>query len=79
MRPSPVLSLILLRGGLTPRSVSLLGECYCSFPPTSRSSPPSWNYFYTNAISVPVEITAAGILLTFWDADVRFFLFAFLF
>ncbi|OJT02950.1 Dicarboxylic amino acid permease [Trametes pubescens] len=28
-----------------------------------------WNYFYTNAISVPVEITAAGILLTFWDAD----------
>ncbi|KAI0664522.1 general amino acid permease 1 [Cubamyces menziesii] len=26
-----------------------------------------WNYFYTNAISVPVEITAAGILLTFWD------------
>ncbi|KAF9466187.1 general amino acid permease 1 [Collybia nuda] len=28
-----------------------------------------WNYFYTNAISVPVEITAAVILLTFWDAD----------
>ncbi|TBU27598.1 general amino acid permease 1 [Dichomitus squalens] len=26
-----------------------------------------WNYFYTNAISVPVEITAAGLLLTFWD------------
>lgn len=29
----------------------------------------SWNYFYTNAISVPVEVTAATILLTFWDAD----------
>ncbi|KAI0358183.1 general amino acid permease 1 [Trametes cingulata] len=28
-----------------------------------------WNYFYTNAISVPVEITAAGILLTFWDPN----------
>ncbi|KAL0953937.1 hypothetical protein HGRIS_005101 [Hohenbuehelia grisea] len=28
-----------------------------------------WNYFYSNAISVPVEITAATILLTFWDAD----------
>jgi len=27
-----------------------------------------WNYFYTNAISVPVEITAAQILITFWDA-----------
>ncbi|EJF64342.1 general amino acid permease 1 [Dichomitus squalens] len=26
-----------------------------------------WNYFYTNAISVPVEISAAGLLLTFWD------------
>ncbi len=33
--------------------------------------PFSWNYFYTNAISVPVEITAAGLLLTFWDANVR--------
>ncbi|KAL4266681.1 Amino Acid-Polyamine-Organocation Superfamily YAT [Pleurotus pulmonarius] len=26
-----------------------------------------WNYFYTNAITVPVEVTAATILLTFWD------------
>ncbi|KAF4611143.1 hypothetical protein D9613_007110 [Agrocybe pediades] len=26
-----------------------------------------WNYFYTNAISTPVEITAAVILLSFWD------------
>ncbi len=30
-----------------------------------------WNYFYTNAISVPVEITAAGLILTFWSANVR--------
>ncbi|KAM5536471.1 hypothetical protein V8D89_009907 [Ganoderma adspersum] len=28
-----------------------------------------WNYFYTNAISVPVEITAAGLILTFWDTN----------
>ncbi|TCD69095.1 hypothetical protein EIP91_008737 [Steccherinum ochraceum] len=28
-----------------------------------------WNYFYTNAISVPVEITAATILITFWDTN----------
>ncbi|EJD07463.1 general amino acid permease 1 [Fomitiporia mediterranea MF3/22] len=28
-----------------------------------------WNYFYSNAITVPVEVTAAQILLTFWDQD----------
>jgi amino acid transporter len=28
-----------------------------------------WNYFYTSAISIPVEITAATILLTFWDPN----------
>ncbi|KZT25359.1 general APC amino acid permease [Neolentinus lepideus HHB14362 ss-1] len=26
-----------------------------------------WNYFYTNLMSVPVEISAAAILITFWD------------
>ncbi|OCH96296.1 general amino acid permease 1 [Obba rivulosa] len=30
-----------------------------------------WNYFYTNAISTPVEITAATILLTFWDPNTK--------
>ncbi|KAK7686313.1 hypothetical protein QCA50_010537 [Cerrena zonata] len=30
-----------------------------------------WNYFYTNAISVPVEITAATILITFWDDNLH--------
>ncbi|OCH96295.1 general amino acid permease 1 [Obba rivulosa] len=30
-----------------------------------------WNYFYTNAVSTPVEITAAGILLTFWDPNMN--------
>jgi amino acid transporter len=30
-----------------------------------------WNYFYSNAISIPVEITAASILLTFWDPDTK--------
>lgn len=28
-----------------------------------------WNYFYTQAISVPVEISAAQIILTFWDSN----------
>jgi yeast amino acid transporter len=28
-----------------------------------------WNYWYAGAISVPVEITAATILLTYWDAN----------
>jgi amino acid transporter len=28
-----------------------------------------WNYFYTNAISTPVEITAAVILISFWDPN----------
>lgn len=28
-----------------------------------------WNYFYAQAITVPVEITAAQILITFWDSD----------
>ncbi|KII86065.1 hypothetical protein PLICRDRAFT_178353 [Plicaturopsis crispa FD-325 SS-3] len=30
-----------------------------------------WNYFYNNAITVPVEVTAAGILLTFWDQNLN--------
>ncbi|KAJ6474095.1 general APC amino acid permease [Mycena vulgaris] len=28
-----------------------------------------WNYFYANATSVPVEISAAVILMTFWDKN----------
>ncbi|PAV20026.1 general amino acid permease 1 [Pyrrhoderma noxium] len=28
-----------------------------------------WNYFYSNAITVPVEVTAAQILITFWDTS----------
>ncbi|KAF8806851.1 general amino acid permease 1 [Phlegmacium glaucopus] len=28
-----------------------------------------WNYFYSSAISTPVEITAAVILLSFWDSN----------
>ncbi|KDQ19092.1 hypothetical protein BOTBODRAFT_103181 [Botryobasidium botryosum FD-172 SS1] len=26
-----------------------------------------WNYFYTQAMTIPVEVTAAQIILTFWD------------
>ncbi|KAI0781866.1 general amino acid permease 1 [Abortiporus biennis] len=33
-----------------------------------------WNYFYTNAISVPSEVTAATVLITFWDVSSRFHL-----
>ena len=32
-----------------------------------------WNYFYTQAISVPVEISAAQIILTFWDPNTNHF------
>ncbi|KAI9507038.1 general amino acid permease 1 [Russula earlei] len=28
-----------------------------------------WNYFYAQVITVPVEITAATILITFWDSN----------
>ncbi|KIM29391.1 hypothetical protein M408DRAFT_112567 [Serendipita vermifera MAFF 305830] len=28
-----------------------------------------WNYFYTNLLTVPNEITAAQIVLTYWDRD----------
>ncbi|EJD00419.1 general amino acid permease 1 [Fomitiporia mediterranea MF3/22] len=28
-----------------------------------------WNYFYSQAIAVPVEITAAQIIITFWDPN----------
>ncbi|KXN90682.1 putative proline-specific permease put4 [Leucoagaricus sp. SymC.cos] len=31
-----------------------------------------WNYFYGNAITIPTEISAATVLLTFWDLNVRF-------
>ncbi|KAJ7708880.1 general APC amino acid permease [Mycena rosella] len=31
-----------------------------------------WNYFCANATSVPVEISAAVILMTFWDKDASF-------
>lgn len=30
-----------------------------------------WNYFYSNAITLPAEITAATILLTFWDSNTQ--------
>jgi len=30
-----------------------------------------WNYFYANAMTLPAEITAATLLLTFWDSNVN--------
>lgn len=32
-----------------------------------------WNYFYTQAMSIPVEVSAAQIILTFWDPDTSHF------
>ena len=28
-----------------------------------------WNYFYTSLLTVPVEVTAGTLILSFWDAD----------
>ncbi|KIJ21076.1 hypothetical protein PAXINDRAFT_96022 [Paxillus involutus ATCC 200175] len=28
-----------------------------------------WNYFYTNAITVPVEISGAQLLISYWDSN----------
>ncbi|KAI6116789.1 general APC amino acid permease [Pisolithus croceorrhizus] len=28
-----------------------------------------WNYYYTNLMTVPVEITGAQLLITYWDSD----------
>lgn len=30
-----------------------------------------WNYFYTNAITYPVELVAATILISFWDSNLK--------
>ncbi|KAF8722675.1 hypothetical protein AX14_009689 [Amanita brunnescens Koide BX004] len=30
-----------------------------------------WNYFYTNAVSTPTEISAAVVLLSFWDTNLK--------
>ncbi|KIJ21090.1 hypothetical protein PAXINDRAFT_6870 [Paxillus involutus ATCC 200175] len=30
-----------------------------------------WNYFYTGVVSVPVEISGAQLLITYWDSDVN--------
>ncbi|KAJ3568280.1 hypothetical protein NP233_g5815 [Leucocoprinus birnbaumii] len=30
-----------------------------------------WNYFYGNAITIPTEISAATVLLTFWDLNTK--------
>ena len=28
-----------------------------------------WNYFYTSLLTVPVEVTAGTLILSFWDDD----------
>ncbi|KIJ21136.1 hypothetical protein PAXINDRAFT_6905 [Paxillus involutus ATCC 200175] len=30
-----------------------------------------WNYFYSNVVSVPVEISGAQLLITYWDSNVN--------
>ncbi|EMD39101.1 hypothetical protein CERSUDRAFT_112793 [Gelatoporia subvermispora B] len=83
-KAGPLGSLIayMLVGTVAYASLCAVGEM-TSFAPISGTFPhfagrwvdpafgfaTGWNYFYTNAISTPVEITAACILLTFWDPD----------
>ncbi|KAG8946074.1 hypothetical protein FRC04_012052 [Tulasnella sp. 424] len=69
-------------GSVAYSSLCAVGEMTC-FAPISGTFPHfaarwvdpafgfavGWNYFYTQAITVPVEVTAAQILLTFWDDD----------
>ncbi|KIO17672.1 hypothetical protein M407DRAFT_12255 [Tulasnella calospora MUT 4182] len=69
-------------GSVAYSSLCSVGEMTC-FAPISGTFPHfaarwvdpafgfavGWNYFYTQAITVPVEVTAAQILLTFWDDD----------
>ncbi|CAE6459590.1 unnamed protein product [Rhizoctonia solani] len=67
-------------GSIAYSSLCAVGEMTC-FAPISGSFPHfaarwvdpafgfavGWNYFYTQCITVPVEVTAAQIILTFWD------------
>lgn len=77
MHQSLVLSLTLLHVGSTLLSDLRLGESLRLFEIENLSWSSTgivrdrWNYWYSNAVSIPVEITAATILITFWDANVR--------
>ncbi len=77
MHQSLVLSRTLLPVGLTLHLDSRLGESLRFFEIENTrgssygTSRDRWNYWYSNAVSIPVEITAATILITFWDANVR--------
>ncbi|QRV73908.1 amino acid permease [Ceratobasidium sp. AG-Ba] len=69
-------------GSVAYSSLCAVGEMTC-FAPISGSFPHfaarwvdpalgfavGWNYFYTQCITVPVEVTAAQIILTFWDSS----------
>ncbi|KAG8959749.1 hypothetical protein FRC03_007525 [Tulasnella sp. 419] len=69
-------------GSVAYSSLCSVGEMTC-FAPISGTFPHfaarwvdpafgfavGFNYFYTQAITVPVEVTAAQILLTFWDKN----------
>ncbi|KAG8861497.1 hypothetical protein FRB96_002946 [Tulasnella sp. 330] len=71
-------------GSVAYSSLCSVGEMTC-FAPISGTFPHfaarwvdpafgfavGWNYFYTQAITVPVEITAAGILIGFWDSNTK--------
>lgn len=83
-RAGPVGALLayVFIGSITYSTLIAIGEM-TAFAPVSGSFPHfaarwvdpafgfavGWNYFYTQGISVPVEISAAQIILTFWDAD----------
>lgn len=87
-RAGPVGALIayLFMGSIAYATLCSVGEM-TAFAPISGSFPHfaarwvdpafgfalGWNYFYTLSISIPVEISAAQIILTFWDADTGHF------
>ncbi|KAJ1300846.1 hypothetical protein OPQ81_002486 [Rhizoctonia solani] len=78
--PAGALLVYIHVGTITYSALCAVGEMTC-FAPISGSFPHyaarwvdpafgfavGWNYFYTQCITVPVEVTAAQIILTFWD------------
>ncbi|KAF8324365.1 general amino acid permease 1 [Cantharellus anzutake] len=84
--PLGALLAYLFIGSISYSTLCSLGEM-TSFAPISGSFPhfaarwvdpafgfaTGWNYFYTQAISVPVEVSAAQIILTFWDPNTKHF------
>ena len=73
-RPSPVLSPISpVAFSTVPLVLPSDGTICNSFirPLYTEAGSPNSHYRYNLAIGVPVEVTAATILLTYWDSNVQ--------